>query len=139
MTFRGWGFYAIDWDMQCFIKLENLYEPLLMTIVSSGIYLPIIINNQNYSKLAQISQQPAEFEFPRKELPGCFHFTGPYHYSNSVSRESIPFPYEKLTGQPLIYASLGTLQNRLVWVFQTIAEACMGLDAQLIITLGLGS
>ncbi|MGK7940133.1 MAG: hypothetical protein AB4062_08290 [Crocosphaera sp.] len=46
------------------------------------------------------------------------------------------FPYEKLTGQPLIYASLGTIQNRLIQVFQQIAEACLGLDAQLVISLG---
>jgi len=93
--------------------------------------------NENYSQLAQLSQQPAEFEFPRKELPSTFHFTGPY--SNPISREPAPFPYEKLTGQPLIYASLGTLQNRLLWIFEMIAEACLGLDAQLVIALGGGA
>ena len=70
-------------------------------------------NSQNdvYSRLAQLCQQPAEFEFPRANLPGCFHFTGAYH--NLISRAKIDFPFEKLTGQPLIYASMGTLQNRL--------------------------
>lgn len=95
--------------------------------------------NQRFSQLAQISQQPQEFEFPRQELPSCFHFTGPYHYANAVSQEEVSFPYDKLTGQPLIYASLGTLQNRLLWVFKMIAEACLGLDVQLIITLGWGN
>ncbi|AFY33079.1 glycosyltransferase [Calothrix sp. PCC 7507] len=90
--------------------------------------------NDYYSQLAQISQQPAEFEFPRQNLPKSFHFTGPYH--NPASRESIPFPFEKLTGKPLIYASMGTVQNRLLPVFQSIAEACYGLDAQLVISLG---
>ncbi|RMF20244.1 MAG: glycosyl transferase family 1 [Cyanobacteria bacterium J083] len=93
--------------------------------------------NDNYSKLAQLSQQPAEFEFPRKELPACFHFTG--SYNNPISREPAPFPYEKLTGQPLIYASMGTLQNRLLWIFQMIAKACMDLDVQLVIALGGGA
>jgi zeaxanthin glucosyltransferase len=93
--------------------------------------------DDDYSQLAQISQQPAELEFPRQHLPKYFHFTGPYHYSGS--REPISFPYEKLTGQLLIYASMGTLQNRLLWVFQMIAEACMGLDAQLVISLGGGN
>ncbi|MDJ0633676.1 MAG: glycosyltransferase [Xenococcaceae cyanobacterium MO_188.B29] len=92
--------------------------------------------NGNYSQLAQLSQQPAEFEFPRKELPSVFHFTGPYN--NPASREPTPFPYEKLTGQPLIYASMGTLQNRLLWIFHMIAEACVGLDVQLVIALGGG-
>lgn len=90
--------------------------------------------NDSYSKLAQISQQPRELEFPRQNLPEWFHFTGPYH--NPSSREPAPFPFEKLTGKPLIYASMGTLQNRLVGVFQTIAESCAGLDAQLVISLG---
>lgn len=93
--------------------------------------------NQYYSQLAQISQQPAELEFPRQELPSCFHFTG--SFSNPVSREPLDFPYEQLTGQPLIYASMGTLQNRLLWVFTMIAEACADLDAQLVIALGGGA
>lgn len=90
--------------------------------------------NKSYSPLAQISHQPAELEFPRENLPQWFHFTGPYHYS--TNRTPVPFPWEKLTGQPLIYASMGTLQNRLVDVFEKIASACQGLDAQLVITLG---
>lgn len=90
--------------------------------------------NDAYSPLAQISHQPAELEFPRQNLPQSFHFTGPYSYS--TSREPVPFPWEKLTEQPLIYASMGTLQNRLTEVFEKIALACEGLDAQLVITLG---
>ena len=91
-------------------------------------------SNARYSQLAQISQQPAELAFPRKELPPCFHFTGPYH--TAVGREVPDFSYEQLTGKPLIYASLGTIQNRLTGVFQQIAEACADLDAQLVISLG---
>lgn len=36
----------------------------------------------------------------------------------------------------LIYASMGTLQNRLEHIFRIIAEACAGLDAQLVLALG---
>ena len=90
-----------------------------------------------YSRLAQLSQQPIDFEFPRQQLPKCFHFTGPYQ--NQASRKPISFPFERLTGQPLIYASLGTVQNRLLRVFRQIAEACLGLDAQLVISLGGGA
>jgi zeaxanthin glucosyltransferase len=54
----------------------------------------------------------------------------------STGREVPDFPYEKLTGQPLIYASMGTVQNRLLGVFKSIAEACNDLDAQLVISLG---
>ncbi|MFN6565323.1 MAG: glycosyl transferase family 1 [Nostoc sp. ChiSLP01] len=90
--------------------------------------------NESNSQLAQISNAPAEFEFPREELPPWFHFTGSYH--TSANRIPVSFPYEKLTGKPLIYASMGTLQNRLIWVFQIIALACEDLDAQLVISLG---
>ena len=93
--------------------------------------------NDYYSKLAQITHQPAELEFPRQNLPPHFHFTGPYH--NAATRKPVPFPFEQLTGQPLIYASMGTIQNRLLEVFQTIASACEGLDAQLVISLGGGA
>jgi MGT family glycosyltransferase len=51
----------------------------------------------------------------------------------------VPFPYDKLTGKPLIYASMGTLQNRIRRVFWEIARACEGLDAQLVVSLGGGS
>ncbi len=99
--------------------------------------LPAFTHSEDqYSKLAQISQQPPAFEFPRQRLPQCFHFTGPY--CNPLSRETTAFPFEALTGQPLIYASLGTVQNRLGFVFRAIAAACQDLDAQLVIALGGG-
>jgi MGT family glycosyltransferase len=86
------------------------------------------------SPLAILTQQPAEFEYPRKNLPDHFYFTGPYH--SQVGRPKVDFPWEKLTDRPLIYASMGTLQNRLGYVFESIAAACEGLDAQLVISLG---
>jgi zeaxanthin glucosyltransferase len=91
-------------------------------------------DKDTFSQLAQLSQLPKEFDFPRQSLPKCFHFTGPYQ--DSTGREPIPFPYEKLTGQPLIYASMGTIQNSLLEIFQTIASVCVGLDTQLVISLG---
>lgn len=95
---------------------------------------PHLTANEGYSPLAQISQQPAELEFPRQNLPQWFHFTGPYH--SQTGRQVPDFPYEKLTGQPLIYASMGTVQNRLLGIFKSIAEACNDLDAQVVISLG---
>jgi zeaxanthin glucosyltransferase len=86
------------------------------------------------SPLAILTQQPAEFEYPRTNLPTYFHFTGPYH--NQTSRKPVDFPWDKLNGKPLIYASMGTLQNQLTDVFQAIAAACVDLDAQLVISLG---
>ena len=93
----------------------------------------------NFSKLAQICQLPAEYDFPRANLADCFHYTGPLQDPSGlepISFTDTEFPFEKLTNQSLIYASLGTLQNRNLEVFETIACACEGLDAQLVISLG---
>ncbi|EFA69387.1 glycosyltransferase [Cylindrospermopsis raciborskii] len=86
------------------------------------------------SSLAIICQQPKSLEYPRKTLPNYFHFTGPFH--TTTSRKFVDFPWEKLSEKPLIYASMGTLQNRLKNIFKTIAAACENLDIQLVISLG---
>jgi UDP:flavonoid glycosyltransferase YjiC (YdhE family) len=38
-------------------------------------------------------------------------------------RDAIPFPWDRLDGRPLIYASLGTLQNGRPELFAEIARA----------------
>jgi zeaxanthin glucosyltransferase len=91
--------------------------------------------NDIFSQLAMISRHIPEFEFPR-QLPPYFHFTGPFH--TSIERQPVAFPFEKLNNKPLIYASMGTLQNRLDYVFRTIAKACADIDIQLVISLGGG-
>jgi zeaxanthin glucosyltransferase len=89
-----------------------------------------------YSELAQISQLPACLDFPRKKLPRNFYPTG--FIMEESTRGDIPFPWERLDGRPLIYASLGTEMNRQAEVFRIIAKACDGLKAQLVISLGRG-
>jgi zeaxanthin glucosyltransferase len=85
---------------------------------------------ESFSSLAQISQQPREFDFPRQCLPDCFHYVGPLRYPRS---RQIDFPWKWLDGRPLVYASLGTLQNKNPKLFHCFAEACRGLDVQLVI------
>ncbi|MCE9561011.1 MAG: glycosyltransferase [Planctomycetes bacterium] len=85
--------------------------------------------------LAQIAQQPALFDFPRTQLPTHFHYTGPWH-GHGRDSERIPFPWDKLDGRPLIYASLGTLQNRLQHVFRAILDGCADLPVQVVLSLG---
>src|ERR1700722_15812597 len=82
----------------------------------------------------QISQQPSAFEFPRHELPEDFHFVGPLH--QRMDREETSFPWERLDGRPIVYASMGTLQNRLDWIFEVILKACAGQNVQLVLSLG---
>jgi zeaxanthin glucosyltransferase len=82
----------------------------------------------------QISQQPSAFEFPRHDLSADFHFVGPLH--QPMDREKTPFPWERLDGRPIVYASMGTLQNRLDWIFEVILKACAGQNVQLVLSLG---
>ena len=89
------------------------------------------------SPLAQITQLPEALEFEVVgEKPAGLHYTGPFVHSEQ--RPKIEFPWERLDGRPLIYASMGTLQNGSEAIFRTIAEACDGLDSQLLISLGGG-
>ena len=87
-----------------------------------------------WSQLAEITQQPAEFEFPRRQLPGCFHFTGPF--TRPSTRSSIAFPWERLNGKPLLYVSFGTVVNRDWALYEAVAEATADLDVQTVISLG---
>jgi zeaxanthin glucosyltransferase len=93
--------------------------------------------DDSFSSIAQIAQMPAEFDFPRRTLPATFHFTGPWlddmTENSSRSRE---FPFERLDGRPILYASLGTLQSSNHKHFNTIAQACVGLGLQVVISVG---
>jgi MGT family glycosyltransferase len=90
---------------------------------------------EGLSPLAQITQLPEALEFEvAGEKPEGLHYTGPFVHAEQ--RPAIAFPWERLDGRPLIYASLGTLQNGSEDLFRTIAEACAGLNAQLLISLG---
>ena len=88
------------------------------------------------SNIAQIAQLPDALEFDYAPRPGNLYYTGPF--VNAKKRPSVDFPWERLDGRPLVYASLGTLQNGSEAVFRIIAEACSGLDMQLMISLGGG-
>jgi MGT family glycosyltransferase len=87
------------------------------------------------SKLAVITQTPKEFDFPGIPWPAKFHYAGPFH--DDEGREPVPFPWEKLTDKPLIYASLGTLVNGLDDLYKHILEAVQPLeDVQVVLSVG---
>jgi zeaxanthin glucosyltransferase len=87
------------------------------------------------SKLAIIAQTPKEFDFPGSPWPPQFHYAGPFHEEGG--REPVAFPWEKLNGKPLIYASLGTLLNGLDQVYGTILKAVAPLsDVQVVLSVG---
>jgi MGT family glycosyltransferase len=48
----------------------------------------------------------------------------------------VDFPWDRLDGRPLVYATLGTTRNIQPQLFRVIAEACQALNVQLVISLG---
>lgn len=79
------------------------------------------------SPLAQISQTLPAFDFPRRHLPSHFHAVGPLRHSRAAPDEA------PSSAQPLVFASLGTLQGHRYSLFRTIARACRQLNVRLLI------
>lgn len=90
--------------------------------------------NEVPPSLAQIAQIPEFLDFPRRRLPSHFHYTGPWLDPEDTTE--CEFPWQRLNGKPVIYASLGTLQNRVDRLYRIIAQACAGLPVQLVLSLG---
>jgi MGT family glycosyltransferase len=87
------------------------------------------------SPLASITQVPRAFDFESSHWPPQFHHTGPFH--DGKGREKVDFPWDRLTGEPLIYASMGTVMNGRVDVFRTIVAALTKhKDLQLVLSVG---
>ena len=89
------------------------------------------------SPLAQITQLPEALEFEvRGKKPSGLFYAGPFLYNRRPLVED--FPWHKLDGRLLIYASFGTLQNGSERLFRIVADACAGLPAQLLLSTGGG-
>src|ERR1700761_3749317 len=87
------------------------------------------------SKIAWLTQTPREFDFKNSHWPSQFHHTGPFH--DGKGRKEVNFPWERLTGEPLIYASMGTILNGQAEVFQTIAAGvAKHKGVQLVLSIG---
>jgi zeaxanthin glucosyltransferase len=85
--------------------------------------------------LAVITQTPREFDFAGAPWPAHFYYAGPFH--DDVGREQVAFPWEKLTGEPLIYASLGTLVNGQPGILRTVLGAVEKLAGfQVVLSVG---
>src|SRR5436190_15694669 len=136
--FTSWR-YRTDWigrlrNRAGYTFFESFVRPLLRTLneLRRENGLPQFDRmSQEHSQLGQIAQQPSEFEFPRRSIPENVHFTGPWH--DPSTRPAVEFPFEKLDGRPLVYASMGTLQNRQTHIFGIIAEA----GARLAVRVGM--
>jgi len=108
--------------------VELFFERLESTVAVAKAYakrtgLDIDWDNHSdtFSKLAWISQTPRVFDFESSYWPEQFNHTGPFH--DGAGRIGVDFPWERLTGEPLIYASMGTLMNGLADIYRTIIAA----------------
>jgi zeaxanthin glucosyltransferase len=83
----------------------------------------------------RLTQTPKEFDFESPHWPSQLHHTGPFH--DGLGRIESEFPWDRLTGEPLVYASMGTLQNGLESVFSAIAQVVEPRPGmQLVLSIG---
>lgn len=78
---------------------------------------------------------PELLAFPRSPEPPRLH-VGPL--VDPGARAAVDFDWQRLDGRPLVYVSLGTLQNQVPETFRRICEAALGLDCQLLVSFGGG-
>jgi zeaxanthin glucosyltransferase len=87
------------------------------------------------SPFVSITQTPSAFDFESSHWPAQFHHTGPFH--DGRGRKNADFPWERLTGEPLIYASMGTILNGRLDVFRIIVAAlAKHKGLQLVLSVG---
>ena len=117
----------------------EMFAPLIPLAMSYADKMGLNIDWSDFaattSKMAVITQTPKEFDFPGIPWPAQFHYTGPFHDNNG--RGPIAFPWKKLSGNPLVYASMGTLVNGLQKVYKTVVRAVEQLpELQLVLSVG---
>jgi zeaxanthin glucosyltransferase len=89
--------------------------------------------DDSFSKHTQITQLVQEFDFPHTSPLPALQYVGPFHRQ---PLSHVEFPYDRLNGLPLIYASFGTTFGGRTEEMHAIADACSSLPVQLVISLG---
>jgi zeaxanthin glucosyltransferase len=121
-----------------FLKVVGGYKAMMTEYLESkGIHPDTSDLYWRVSKLAYLSQIPAALDFPGDHYPAHFHRTGPFH--DGRGREPVAFPWERLTGAPLIYASMGTLQNGQADTFRAILVATERPGYQVVLSVGMNT
>lgn len=129
-------------------QLRNRMGMNLLSAIASPIYrtinrqriawglTPFKRRDEALSTWLQITQMPRALEFEGCPQPDILYYTNLFRFEKG--RPPVSFPWERLDGRPLVYASMGTLQNGSKEAFEMIARGCAGLDVQLVISLGGG-
>lgn len=138
--FFGWKFGKTAWhkirNFTGYYVADRLISPINETINRFrrqwGLR-KISEPGQSLATLGQLCQMTSDFDFPRQALTDCFHYLGPFV---EPSCGTSTFPFERLDGRPIIYASLGTLQDENNQLLRMIAKGCQGIDGQLVLASG---
>jgi MGT family glycosyltransferase len=133
------GVDALARNMEAVRRTRMLLEPVtaVAQAYANQVRLSVDWNNPHstLSPLAWITQCPKEFDFGRAPDFPQFHYAGPFH--DGRGRMDFDFPWQQLTGKPIVYASMGTLQNGLTDIFRSITQAAVGLkELQFVLTVG---
>jgi MGT family glycosyltransferase len=133
------GVDALARNMEGVRHARKLLEPVTATAqaYAKEVGLSVDWNNPHstLSPLAWVTQCPREFDFGSGPDFPQFHYAGPFH--DGRGRMNFDFPWQQLTGEPIVYASMGTLQNGLIEIFRSITQAAMGLkELQFVLAVG---
>ena len=88
----------------------------------------------SFSSLAQLSQQPPAFDFPREAITApAFDIWGLFATQSPVKTG---FLGNDCKGKPLVYTSLGSMQGAKIELFRVFAAACADVGVQAVISHG---
>lgn len=126
-------------------RFRNRVANLGIVLVAAPLYLTINAyrkrNGLKKHKLStaqrvgniQLAQIPSFVDFDRTSLPSHFYYSQPWHVQQRDT--NIDFPWNKLDGRPILYVSLGTVQNRLQHLYGILTQSCPE-SHQLVMALG---
>eukprot|EP00178_Gracilaria_changii_P025208 TRINITY_DN773_c0_g1_i6.p1 TRINITY_DN773_c0_g1~~TRINITY_DN773_c0_g1_i6.p1 ORF type:complete len:441 (-),score=47.00 TRINITY_DN773_c0_g1_i6:1177-2499(-) len=125
-------------------RLEYLFTRRIDNLIRSQRQEWNLLTDETFSHpestatLAWIIQFPKSVDFAERCAPGHYHYIGRLAEPSGEEplHGNVSFPFEKLDGRPLIYASFGTIQNRIKNRYQMVIDSCRTIDAQLILALG---
>src|SRR5499433_1783098 len=133
------GVGALARNMEGVRRARKLLEPVTAKAQAYAKEVGVSVDWNNphstLSPLAWVTQCPREFDFGRAPDFPQFHYAGPFH--DGRGRMDFDFPWQQLTGEPIVYASMGTLQNGLIDIFRSIVHAAVGLkELQFVLAVG---
>jgi len=139
-TFTSWSFTRSWWgqlrNLAAYRLMDQGIRPLRQQINAQRRRwdLPSLRSlNETFSPLLEVAQQTRDFDFPRRGPPSTLQYVG------LIERRGLPappFPFERLDGRPLVYASLGTVARDTVELYPALARACEEAKVQLALSLG---